>query len=34
MNNPSDFHRDTASAVGAAWAVMIAIAVAAIWLLS
>jgi hypothetical protein len=29
-----DFHRDTASAVGAAWAIMICIAVVAVWLLS
>jgi hypothetical protein len=31
---PREFHRDTASAVGAAWAIAICIAVAAIWLLS
>jgi hypothetical protein len=29
-----EFHRDTASAVGATWAIMICIAVIAIWLLS
>jgi hypothetical protein len=34
MNHPKDFHDNTASAVGAAWAICICVVVAAIWLLS